>query len=362
MGMLNGIKYKLMGGAPLFIKMLQALHGNCILVSYIGDDGEIHHVVIDAGFAKTYKRTLKMEVKKIYEMDQNIDLFILTHIDQDHIGGINNFLREFGTKEVGEYWFNGDYHRLPEEKPEISYRQGIQLGEFLSTNRKNFKNRVDSSWEPIQLHGARFTILSPHPDELSAFLEKWEEEKTRVVGTKISAAACDWELDIEMLADSPFENQCSLENRVSIAFLLEVKDKSALFLGDSHPSTVIESLKRLGYSYTKKLEVDYMKVSHHGSKYSTSSELLNLIDCDKFLISANGSNSYFFPHKEALSRIVFRPDRDKSRKITLIFNYVNKEIKSIFTDSDRSFYNFECLYPKEGENGYVIPCNSESCM
>jgi beta-lactamase superfamily II metal-dependent hydrolase len=304
-----------------------------------------------------------MEAKKIYDMNQNIDLFIITHIDQDHIGGIASFIKQFETENafVGEYWFNGDYHRLPEGKPKISFYQGIKLGEFLSKNRKDFKNRINSSLEPFRIYGAKFTILSPHPDALSDFLEKWEEEEKKGTGTKISAA-CDWDLGIEMLANKPFEDQCSLENRVSIAFLLELKDKSALFLGDAHPSTVIASLKQLGYSNEKKLKVDYIKVSHHGSKYNTNSDLLNLVDCDTFLISANGSNSYFFPHKEALARIVSRPERDILRKIKLIFNYANEEIKSIFTDSDRSVYNFECLYPKEGENGYVIECNSKSCM
>ena len=36
------------------------------------------------------------------------------------------------------------------------------------------------------------------------------------------------------------------------------------------------------------LKIDYVKVSHHGSKANTNDELLSLLDCNNFIISANG--------------------------------------------------------------------------
>ena len=59
----------------------------------------------------------------------------------------------------------------------------------------------------------------------------------------------------------------------------------------------------MGYSKQNKLKVDIVKVSHHGSKDNTSNELLELIECNKFLISTDGKQ-HGHPDKEALARII----------------------------------------------------------
>ena len=95
-------------------------------------------------------------------------------------------------------------------------------------------------------------------------------------------------------------------------------------------------------------------VSHHGSRGNTNFELLELIDCSKFIVSANAKNKHYFPHKEAFARILANPARKIAEKISLIFNYGNSEIKNIFTKQEMEEYNFECLYPDINENGYII--------
>ena len=60
---------------------------------------------------------------------------------------------------------------------------------------------------------------------------------------------------------------------------LDLCNVKILLLADSHPSVIVASLRALYYSETQKLTVDYMKVSHHGSRYNTSPELLSLINC-----------------------------------------------------------------------------------
>ena len=64
---------------------------------------------------------------------------------------------------------------------------------------------------------------------------------------------------------------------------LDLCNVKILLLADSHPSVIVASLRALYYSETQKLTVDYMKVSHHGSRYNTSPELLSLINCRQFI-------------------------------------------------------------------------------
>ena len=105
-------------------------------------------------------------------------------------------------------------------------------------------------------------------------------------------------------------------NGSSIAMLAEYGGKSALLLADAHPDVVAQSIKRLcAARKIKRLQVDVVKVAHHGSKANTDEGLLNLIDCRNYLISTNGAQ-FKHPDKECLARILKfgKPDN-------IYFNY-----------------------------------------
>lgn len=340
----------------LTIKVLQVLYGDSIIVRFLGADSKFHNIFVDAGFVGTYARTVKAETEKILRANEKIDIFVITHIDQDHIGGILNFIKEYGEKDIVEnYWFNGGMCDLNiSDSNKISYSQGITLDNYLKRINKLPKIPITNDLPKLEFNGISITILSPDKECLERFLSKWNKCEKDKKGVKISACENDWKYEIEQLIQNEFIEDERLENNVSIAFVLECNSKSVLFLGDSKPSIVINALKCRGYSRSKKMKVDYVKISHHGSKGNTNYELLSLIDCNSFIVSANGQNQYNFPHKEALVKILTNPERDFNKEIELIFNYKNKEIESIFKDLDYKKYNFKCLYPNEGENGYVI--------
>jgi glyoxylase-like metal-dependent hydrolase (beta-lactamase superfamily II) len=72
----------------LVVNVLQALHGDALSVKFLGEDHKYHNIFIDGGFTRTYRATLREEILKILEADEEIDLFIITHTDQDHISGV----------------------------------------------------------------------------------------------------------------------------------------------------------------------------------------------------------------------------------------------------------------------------------
>lgn len=71
------------------------------------------------------------------------------------------------------------------------------------------------------------------------------------------------------------------------------------------------------------LETDILKVSHHGSKLSSSDNFLTYIDPQLAIISAGLNNSYKHPHQELLSRLkqrgikIGRTDLDGTMRIYL---------------------------------------------
>lgn len=124
------------------------------------------------------------------------------------------------------------------------------------------------------------------------------------------------DLDIEQLSNKYFIEDNRYPNGSSIAFILCYKDKKVLFLGDSHPTVIEESLREL-YPDLENIWFDVIKVSHHGSKGNTSPSLLKLIDSDQYFISTN-SKLFTHPDTEVLARIINRPT-EKTRH--LYFNY-----------------------------------------
>lgn len=340
----------------LKVKLLKALYGDCILIKFYGNDRGNHNIFIDSGFVKTYLNTLKLETEKIIEANEKIDLFVITHIDQDHIGGISTFIKDFkNTDLVDEFWFNaGGYKLYLNNNNKISYRQGIELRDYLiESNNLSVDNQIVFGVENYNLYGVKIKILSPFVKDLKQFRDKWEEEEKDLYN-KISIRKSDWNESIKKLSQNDFVEDNSLSNKVSISFIFEYYGIIMLFLADSHPSTIIEALKQRGYTEMNKLKVDFVKLAHHASKFNTNYKLLKLIDTDTFLISGNAKNQFYLPHKETLAKILTHPARDYSKKINFIFNYSNYELKNMFNDSDYKKYNFECYYPKEGSNGYVI--------
>ncbi|MCY6483252.1 MBL fold metallo-hydrolase [Clostridium aestuarii] len=137
-----------------------------------------------------------------------------------------------------------------------------------------------------------------------------------------------------------------IENRSSISFILKFYDKRLLFLGDSSPIDYEEILGNLLKNLKKdKLKFNLVKVSHHGSKYSTSNKFLEMITSKRYLISTNG-NSFDHPDLEAISKIIVN---QKEKKI-LYFNYRLPKVEEFLRD-----YRLE-------ESKFIVKYENESSL
>jgi len=87
------------------------------------------------------------------------------------------------------------------------------------------------------------------------------------------------------------------ENSDSLTLLARIKNKNWLFTGDLD----VASEKKIIMDH--KFHVDYLKLGHHGSKTSTSNELLNVIKPQLGFISAGVNNRYGHPNKETIQRL-----------------------------------------------------------
>ncbi|MPM69267.1 hypothetical protein SDC9_116211 [bioreactor metagenome] len=332
-------------------KLLKANDGDAIHLRTKDEKGRFYNILIDGGTCATYSSKnkkgksepgeLKQLIEHIKRQNEFIDLLILTHVDYDHIGGILMWFKQDADAKglVKKVWFNSgrlifEYFQQKEIEENLlkikyiscsntSIAQGVTFEDFIEDNNI-WDRRIIKSGDELSMSGLKFTILSPSKDKLQLLLCKWEKESPISDTSRTS----DYSSSLsELINSDSFTEDDSIHNGSAIAFVVEKQKKRILFLSDAHPQTIIDSLERLGYSPKTPLKVDFVKLSHHGSKLNTSIELLNHIQSDNFLISSKGSK-HKLPDKRCLSRII------KNKKhVNLYFNY--PELTSnIFTEKD----------------------------
>lgn len=344
------------------IKFLPAFNGDCILISF-EYEGNKKNILIDGGVPRTYIRHLKPELEKIVQNGENIDLLIVTHIDDDHIGGIKELYQdtELNKDFIKEVWFNSgdllsdhfnterDASRaveiIKDNQTAMSVGQGVTLEKALKKEKGNWvQNLIRVSDNKINFIGLSITVLSPSGEGLQKLHKHWETETDTKV--KMSEDHDDFHIPISELVERKFNEDKAIPNGSSIALLIEKDNKSILLLGDAHPSIIANSLIKLGLaSKENQLKLDLVKVSHHASKGNTSPKLLSLIECGRFVISTDGSK-HGLPDKEAIARII-----DSHPNATFYFNY-NEISKEIFLQEDKDNYSFDCSLLSETD--YLI--------
>lgn len=294
------------------IKVLNALDGDCIIISY-GEKVK-HHILVDGGKGRLCFQQLGKCLDNIKKAGNKLDLLILTHTDNDHIDGIVRLFSQktFDPSMIDEIWFNfgkglkdtlgigseSQKISLYDSAAEISWKQGVDLEEKIQ--KAEIKRRFVTKLDKILIAGAEITILSPSKDVLKKIAKLDQDEGKNT--TEI-AYSNDYTKSILELNQKELERKITLSNKSSIACLFEFNGQRVLLLGDADADTIVNSLTELGYSKNSKLKVDYCKISHHASKYNTSNELIEMLDCSNYIISTH-LTAQGRPSKECLSRII----------------------------------------------------------
>lgn len=327
---------------PIRVRVLKAFHGDCIFITI--DSGDVtERILIDGGpeatFSSSPQGDLRALLNELESQRKKIDLVILTHVDDDHIGGlIKAFEVKDGlTKLARKVIFNSgrliheSFNALPDpdkdipgnfnQSQETSIRQGNTLERLLDGLGIWHKSLIKQG-DRYSLLGGELIFLSPDESELRKLLGKWEREQHSPFTTSSNT---DWNATYKQLLDHDvFKQDASVSNGSSISFILKVGSKNFLFLGDSHPSTIIHGLTVLGYSEDAPIDADMVKLSHHGSKGNTNLELLSMIRCSRYVVSTDATR-HGLPSKTTFARI-----HSISSEAIILFNY-ESVISSVYS-------------------------------
>lgn len=341
------------------IKFLSVGCADGIHIRYEGTDGAYYNIFIDGGVEKgnIYPHVLRKEIEEVIVAKERIDLWIITHIDDDHIGGLLRFLKDTDLRNQLDlsqtnFWYNYspyDYDTKIKTTKLKSVRQGMRLREYLN-QESLLHQRISDAIGTIDFKGCKLTVLTPDESQLESLYERCLKEEIKIrekqTVSKKSAKKNDYHNNLEDFDLKDFVEDKSEFNASSISLLLEFNGEKVLLLADSHPSKIVKSLKELLYSRKNKLKLKMMQLAHHGSRFNSNDELLQMIECEDFVISADGFNKNNLPHKELIARVKKNfPDQVCKIHIT----HKNTATESLLKKEERS-KGIDLLFPRKNEN------------
>ena len=354
------------------IEMLPASEGDSLWIEYGPDEDHIKRILIDAGRVATY-RIIRERILELDEDDRRFELFVITHVDSDHIEGAVPLLQDkIPGLEWGEVWFNGYRHAEQFKPPD---KLGALQGEFVSAlidkagipwNAAFNEGPIvaDGEFPSAELDGGmKLTVLTPTPERMRKLAAEWEQvledegldaedqmktlEKLATV-KKLQPDALG--INVEKLAEQEAREDKTTANGSTISLLAEYGGKTALLTGDVWAPVLKKALENFNAERgTSRLALDVFKVPHHGSVANMSSELLEQVKCRRYLFSSDGSR-YGHPDKAGVARVIHWG----GSRLRLYFNYRSDFNKMWDSDSLRDDYEFQTFYPDDGTDGLRV--------
>lgn len=337
------------------LEMLPACEGDCLILCW-GDSERPHRLLIDAGRESTAD-AVQGYANRHGRANDMFELFIITHIDRDHIEGAVKLLGDAAFRPlVKQVWFNdrGDLNYAPPASEFETF--GALDGERLSALIADHGIASNVRFKPapvavqneklptVQLQGGLvLTVLSPDQEQLVNLAKPWDDT--------LREAPPGWEeygesepINIDFLSTRPFKSDRARPNASSIAVIATYEGRSVLLAGDAHVGRLMTSLALYKGEHPEFEQFALVKAAHHGSRGNVSSELVKAVRCSRWAISTNGSQ-FKHPDREAIARIV----AGSPGPVGLFFNY-ETQFTTYWRGPCAQSYDFTPIY---GVDGYL---------
>lgn len=356
------------------LDVIRARKGDCLILHY-GTADDPHLVMIDGGPKSVYTPHLRPRLEQIRAdrgLSKNeplpVDLLMVSHVDDDHIQGILDLTREMIAADMNQkpqivqvlgFWHNSFENIIDHTPDELtasftnkfgaasmegdppddltvepdgedeetikstlkvlaSIKQGAQLRH--DAERLEFPRNAEFGEKLVLAEGKNsfdmengltFTVVGPMLPELKKLHAKHQEWLNDLAEKGLTA-----EDALAAYVDK------SVPNLSSIVVLAEADGKSMLLTGDARGDRILEGLELVELvEMGGKLEVDILKVPHHGSANNLDDDFFERIIAKHYVFSGNGEHGN--PERESLEMLLrARGDDDYEVHLT----YPVKEI------------------------------------
>lgn len=216
-------------------------------------------IVIDTGSVGSGDKFLS---QTRYVLKKNgitkIDYLFISHSDEDHVGGVEKLLKEFQINKIYR----------PKILSSLSKKETTEE-DFLKVDSEIYASAIDAVYSEPNCVVNFISDKSFYIEDVSIYV--WAAEKTTYQSANYY---------------SPF-------------IRLEYAGKNYLFTGDATQTRENEFVTKYN-ALNEDFEIDFLYVSHHGSKYNTGDEFLQLIK-PKFAIVSCGQDNY--PTRQVVERL-----------------------------------------------------------
>ena len=276
----------------LEVHFLDTGEGDAILVRLPNDKT----MIIDSGIVSR-RGEIVSYIDKVFfnKQDKIFDYAVLTHSDIDHSGNMAYILDNYTVKNF--------------------YRPKIYSVEC-DTNYSSQDLAIDD-------------------ENYDSILNKTAELKINTIFIERGAETNAIKDYVKFL--TPDKDFYDDENLYSPIMLLSYQGKGVLLTGDA---TIENEIEVINHMYD--IEVDVLKLAHHGSKTSTSREFLEFTSPDYAIISY-GENTSGHPHSEVIDRIknynmnLYNNTFSTYEDNNIICHISNNEINFTFVDNINSY-------------------------
>jgi beta-lactamase superfamily II metal-dependent hydrolase len=321
------------------------------------------NILIDGGRGPIVS-VLRKFLETLPDDQRQIDLFVITHIDADHITGALEILnnRELSAI-IKDVWFNHPNQVLPAGLMDLSTKQGDDLGKILANRRETWNRQFKggsiaytASPDGVQIGSiTKAYVLGPDRLALEKLLAKWpgipSEEVDEIPNGVVSMGLPDLP-DVKALSKLQFVSDTSVFNASSIALAIVHGDHVFLATADSHPADLVSALS----AFLEDRRIAVATLPHHGSRRNFSPDLAELLKPDCWIISTDGSK-HRHPHQEAVARLLM-VSRKQSRPTTIVFNHCHPQASVWDNISVKADFNYVTRYPKEEDDWITVRLES----
>ncbi|MEG3180244.1 ComEC/Rec2 family competence protein [Sphingomonas sp. LT1P40] len=350
------------------IEIFPSASGDCVLLTSSDDK----RLLADAGLPKAYDHFIASPLAKLRTAGKSIDVAYVSHIDQDHIGGILKLLsdevawRAFDhaqanggrlgkpkvprPPEIKQLWHNAfleDIERTEQvdlgtalassagvlsglnaaalggrEAQQIASETrmlALSVGEAIELNWRIGRDQLGIPLNPefagelmtarpntpITLGALKITVLGPTAKQLTALRKAWivwlNKSKKRIeelrkahqrdadaIGSSTTA------LDLANLSRDialAVEKDVTPPNLASLVLLVEERGKRVLLTGDAGDESLLEYLEAANLlDASGKIEVDVLKVPHHGAHNSYSPRFVASVRASHLIFCGDGEH------------------------------------------------------------------------
>ena len=377
------------------IHFIKALSGDCFLLEF--SDGTC--ILIDCGYRSTYEAELKPLLNELCRKGHRISLFVVTHIDEDHIGGAIALIEDNGESNapniipIDEIWFNGIFdvcqnckyilsHLVDclSDKDDKKYRyiqtellkligdgEGVisanQAEAFELLCRSNHyrlnegaKNGLVTDGMKLRIGECKVSVLSPSTNEVDCFAKWIDKSLIGCLGKNYKLEKSSFIEYIEKLVTvRGKDEEGSCGNEVISAGRSNIQDwirtSTLAKMNEANRMSIVIEIEFKGKSMLfaadsesedwidrANSQYDLVKLSHHGTT-QPNLKILECIDFDVAIISTNGKKNH--PENDLLARLLMK-------KINHIyFNYDIRQKENILA------YQNECKFTAHFGEGII---------